>query len=72
MKKSDLKRILKPLIRECVKEVILDEGVLAGVISEVAVGLSATHSPAPPIVEQVVPVRERMQQNALPNNQNSK
>jgi hypothetical protein len=71
MKKSDLKRILKPLIRECVKEVILDEGVLAGVISEVAVGLTATHSTAPPIVEQADPVRERLQQNAFSNKQNS-
>ena len=72
MKKSDLKKVLKPLIRECVKEVILDEGVLAGVISEVAVGLSATRSPAAPVVERPDPVRERMQQNAFSSKQSTK
>jgi hypothetical protein len=35
MKKSDFKRILKPLIKECIKEVIFEEGVLSNVITEV-------------------------------------
>ena len=35
MKKSELKNIIK----ECVKEVIFEEGVLSGIISEVATGL---------------------------------
>jgi hypothetical protein len=35
MKKSELKNIIK----ECVKEVIFEEGVLSGIISEVANGL---------------------------------
>ncbi len=35
MKKSELKNIIK----ECVKEVIFEEGVLSGIISEVAQGL---------------------------------
>jgi len=38
MKKSELKNIIK----ECVKEVIFEEGVLAGIITEVAVGLQGT------------------------------
>jgi hypothetical protein len=38
MKKSELKNI----IRECVKEVIFEEGVLSGIITEVAVGLQGT------------------------------
>ncbi|HCT54719.1 MAG TPA: hypothetical protein DF712_19925 [Balneola sp.] len=37
MKKSELKNIIK----ECVKEVIFEEGVLSGIISEVATGLGA-------------------------------
>ncbi len=35
MKKSELKKIIK----ECVKEVIFEEGVLSGIITEVAQGL---------------------------------
>ena len=35
MKKSELKNIIK----ECVKEVIFEEGVLSGIITEVAVGI---------------------------------
>ena len=40
MNKSELKKILKPLIKECIKEVLLEEdGALSHVIKEVAVGL---------------------------------
>ena len=38
MKKSELKNIIK----ECVKEVIFEEGVLSGIISEVATGLQSS------------------------------
>lgn len=40
MKKSELKEIIK----ECVKEVIFEEGVLANVIAEVAFGLTKAQS----------------------------
>ena len=41
MNKNELKKILKPLIKECIKEVIFEEdGALSHVIKEVAVGLS--------------------------------
>ena len=39
MKKSEFKEILKPLIKECIKEVIFEDGVLSGLITEVAQGL---------------------------------
>ena len=39
MKADEFKKILKPLIRQTIKEVILDEGVLSGVISEVVKGM---------------------------------
>ena len=43
MNKQELAKILKPLIKECVKEVIIEEpGVLAHVIKESVQGLSAT------------------------------
>lgn len=41
MKKQQLQKILKPLIKECIKEVIFEEGVLSGLIKEVAVGLGS-------------------------------
>ena len=37
MKKSDLKNIIK----ECVREVILEEGMLSGIVSEVVQGMGA-------------------------------
>ena len=39
MKRADLKRLMKPLIRECIHEVLVDEGILAKVVSEVAKGM---------------------------------
>tara|TARA_R110000824_G_scaffold8391_7_gene38014 strand:+ start:158 stop:574 length:417 start_codon:yes stop_codon:yes gene_type:complete len=50
MKKSELKNIIK----ECVKEVIFEEGVLSGIITEVAQGLQGasliqeSSAPLPP------------------------
>jgi len=42
MKKDELKKILKPLIKECIREVIFeDKGALSHIISEVARGLKA-------------------------------
>ena len=48
MRKSDLKKLIKPIVKECIQESLLEDGVLSKVISEVAVGLSSTES----IVEQ--------------------
>ena len=47
MKKSELRQVLKPLIKECIKEVIFEEGALSTIISEVMKGTSR----AQPIVE---------------------
>ena len=35
MNKDDLRKVLKPLIKECIKEVIFEEGTLSTIISEV-------------------------------------
>jgi len=41
MNKNELKKILKPLIKECIKEVIFEEdGALSHIIKEVAVGMA--------------------------------
>ena len=49
MKKSELKKVLKPIVKECIQETLLEEGLLASVISEVVRGLGTTQQP---IVEQ--------------------
>ncbi len=46
MKPSEFKKILTPLIKQTIREVLLEEGVLSRVVSEVAQGLSA------PVLEQ--------------------
>ena len=39
MKNEELKQVLKPLIKQCIKEVIFDDGVLSGIITEIVKGL---------------------------------
>ncbi len=39
MKRSELKKLIKPLVKECVQETILNDGLLSNIISEVASGL---------------------------------
>ena len=46
MNKNELQKILKPLIKECVREIIFEErGALSHIISEVAGGLSNNKQP---------------------------
>ena len=56
MKKEEIKKILKPLIKECIKEVIFDDGTLSTVVSEVVKGLgnplTESRSSLPQHVEQ--------------------
>ena len=42
MKPNEFKKILKPLIKQTKREVLLEEGVLSKVVSEVAAGLNNT------------------------------
>ena len=39
MKKADLKKLIKPLVKECIHEVLIEEGVLSNVVSEAAKGM---------------------------------
>lgn len=50
MNKNELKKVLKPLIKECIKEVMFEDGTLSSIIAEVMKGTQ--QSPARPIVEQ--------------------
>jgi len=42
MNQADLKKTLKPLIKQCIKEVIFEDGTLSGIITEIVKGLGAT------------------------------
>ena len=39
MKKNDLKQLIKPLVKECIHEVLLEEGLLSNIVAEVTKGL---------------------------------
>ena len=58
MNKSELKKLLMPIIKECIREAILEEGVLSGVITEVAQGLSNVVGSSP---------QAQPQPNQIPN-----
>jgi hypothetical protein len=51
MKKSDLKTLIKPLVKECINEILIEEGLLANVVSEVVKGVQGNlvmEAQAPP------------------------
>ncbi len=39
MKTNEFKKLIKPIIKQTIKEVLLEEGVLSNIVSEVAIGL---------------------------------
>ena len=41
MKKSELKKLIKPVVKECIHEVLLESGLLTNIVSEVAQGMNA-------------------------------
>jgi hypothetical protein len=46
MNKAQLKKLIKPVVKECIKEVLIEEGLLTEVVAQVASGMSRQ-----PIVE---------------------
>ena len=40
MNKSQLKKLLKPVVKECIHEVLLESGLLTNIVSEVAQGMN--------------------------------
>ena len=49
MKKDELKKLIKPIIKECISEMLLEEGLLKNVVSQVTEGMSVS---APVVTEQ--------------------
>ena len=55
MKRSELKKIIKPLVKECVQETLLESGLLSNIVSEVAKGLGGqviTEQKTAPVIER--------------------
>tara|TARA_B100001123_G_C14625573_1_gene755586 strand:- start:118 stop:555 length:438 start_codon:yes stop_codon:yes gene_type:complete len=46
MKKNDLKQLIKPIVKECIHEALIEEGLLSNVVSEVVKGMQVA-----PLVE---------------------
>lgn len=40
MKKNDLKKLIKPIVKECINEVLIEEGLLTEVVAQVTIGMS--------------------------------
>ncbi len=62
MKKSELKRTLKPVIKECIHEMLVEEGLLSGIVAEVVKGLGTA-----PLVE----ARQEVQASRQPPRDNT-
>ena len=56
MNKNELKKVLKPLIKECIKEVMFEDGTLSSIIAEVMRGTGVVQSQ--PIVENRQPIKQ--------------
>ena len=64
MKKSDLKKLIKPIVKECINEVLIEEGLLTEVVSQVAQGMQTNT-----IVETVQsPPRKNTQRQVVAKN----
>lgn len=62
MDKKELQKALKPIVKECIKEVLFEEGVLSTIVSEIAVGLGANQQVIAEPVRQQAPQADRSQE----------
>jgi len=58
MKKTQLKKVIKPIVEECLNEVLLEKGLLSSIISEVVKGIQ-------PLQQSPMRQRPQMQENKL-------
>jgi hypothetical protein len=75
MKKSELKKILKPLVNECIKESLMNDGLISGIIAEVVKGMSTStqtivETPSPRTQDDAA--LERMKRNAFGSEKSGK
>ena len=62
MKKTDLKQLIKPMVKECIHEVLIEEGLLSNVVAEVAKGMQASVITETKQIKAPSATREEMRQ----------
>ena len=80
MNKKELKRLMKPIVVECIKEALFEEGILSGIISEVIKGTGGVIlekeekriTKPTPTLESKQEAMERMQQRKASMNAQKK
>jgi len=71
MKKNELKQLIKPLVKECIHEVLLEEGLLSTVVAEVTKGLSGDliverqQKPEPQLFNEDMQVQRKSQETRV-------
>jgi hypothetical protein len=75
MKKSEFKKLIKPIVDECIKESLTENGLISSIIVEVVKGMSTatliSETPEPEEPE-VNPMVNRMKRNAFENDRSNK
>jgi len=72
VKKSELKNIIKPLVKECITEALIEEGLLSNVISEVMKGMSPVITEAAPAPERTPVIQEARRERNVQAKENRK
>ena len=72
MKRSELKNIIKPLVKECITEALLEEGLLSNVISEVMKGMSPVITESVPFPERTPVIQEARRERIVQAKENRK
>ena len=72
MKRSELKNIIKPLVKECITEALIEEGLLSNVISEVMKGISPVITETAHAPERTPVVQEARRERTVQMKENRK
>lgn len=72
MKRSELKKLIKPIVEECVKDALLTSGLLTSVISEVIAGVQKGMITESNTEQRVQPQQTQPQQNQISESERKK
>ena len=72
MKKSEFKKLIKPIVDECIKESLTENGLISTVIAEVVKGMSAATLISETLEPEATPMVNRMKRNAFEKDRSTK
>jgi len=72
MKKTEFKKLIKPLVQECIHESLMEDGLISGIIAEVVRGMASATAVLEESTPQPDPAAERMRRNAFSEQQTEK